>query len=419
MQNRANRDFHHLKYRGASGEEAEAQTAIQVFKNRLEKPRGNVSFSAFTRIGERGSTMAISLKTLSNCNLMDSTEKVLTTMRRVDVALLEHLAEIERRELHLQSGYSSLFKMCTDKFRLSEASAYRRVAAARLVRKYPLVKVQLLNGEVSMCTLAMVAGKIGELADDDARVALLTAVAGKSKSQVEEWLIQRSGGGATKKRDVIRPMRAAQKPLVLTQGQKEGSTALGPSAPLEMAEAKSLSPAQPVKAAEEKISFRIAFTASEDFRQKLRKAQKLLKHKHPSGNLEAVLEEALDQLLKSRDLLQKKTRRIGTVPTNPRHIPASVKRHVMARDGGRCTFTSAEGHACRETARIEFEHRVPFALGGSSVDPENIELLCRSHNAWRARQVFGKARELSGGARRVDLGRHQNIFPAQSSLTNS
>ena len=96
------------------------------------------------------------LKSLSDSHLMTSTVTVLTTLRRVDLGLLEHLGEIECRELHLKSGYSSLFKMCTDKFRLSEASAYRRVAAARLIQKFPMVKVQLLSGDVSMCTLAMV-----------------------------------------------------------------------------------------------------------------------------------------------------------------------------------------------------------------------------------------------------------------------
>lgn len=51
------------------------------------------------------------LRLLSDSHLMNSTVTVLTTLRRVDLALLEHLGEIESRELHLKSGYSSLFKM--------------------------------------------------------------------------------------------------------------------------------------------------------------------------------------------------------------------------------------------------------------------------------------------------------------------
>ena len=333
------------------------------------------------------------LKSLSDNHLMNSAKTVLTTLRRVDLALLEHLGEIESRELHLKCGYTSLFKMCTDKFRLSEASAYRRVAAARLIRKYPLVKVQFLSGDVSMCTLAMVAGKVEELANDAARVELLATVAGKSKSQVEEILAQRCGKETNKKRDVIkviRTMRAAQKPLALTKVQSD----LG-SATRDSVGAKSLSPTELDVAPAPELSFRIAFTASSDFHQKLQKARDLLRHKHPKGNLEDVLEEALDHLLKSRDLVQKKSRQVAP-PSSLRHIPASVKRHVVDRDGDRCTFTGADGHRCRETGGLEFEHRVPFARGGSSVDRENIELLCRNHNAWRARQEFPKARQFSG-----------------------
>ena len=334
------------------------------------------------------------IESLSDSHLMNSAETVLTTLRRVDLALLEHLAEIEGRELHLKSGYSSLYKMCTDKFRLSEASAYRRVAAARLIQKFPSVKVQFLSGDVSMCTLAMVAGKMGEQANDTARVELLAAVVGKSKSQVEEILAQRSGIETTKKRDVIkviRTMRAAQKPLALTSVQSN----IG-SVKDKLSNSKLLSPAQPAITQAPEVSFRIAFTASSDFHQKLQKARDLLKHKHPGGNLETVLEEALDHLIKSRDLSQKKSRQAAT-PSNPRHIPAMIRRHVVARDENRCTFTGADGHRCHETGGLEFEHRVPFACGGSSVDPENIELLCRNHNAWRARQLFSKARQFSGG----------------------
>ena len=346
------------------------------------------------------------LETLSDNHLMRSAETVLTTLRRVDLALLEHLGEIERRELHLKAGFSSMFRMCTDKFRLSEASAYRRVAAARLIQKFPSVKVQFLSGDVSMCILAMVAGKMVDLANDAARVELLSAVAGKSKSQVEEILAQRSGKEAARKRDVVKVIRtksAAQKPLALDPFFPDFG-----SAKRETVEPTSLSPAQKAVASAPELSFRIAFTASSDFHNKLQKARNLLKHKCPSGNLEAVLEEALDHLLKARDLSQKKSRQVvapvavarkrdlGLAPTNPRHIPAAVKRHVVGRDGGRCTFTSADGHRCREEGMLEFEHKVPFARGGSSVESENIELLCRNHNAWRARLEFSKARQFSG-----------------------
>ena len=179
-----------------------AVIAHELPSSASKTPSKNLVLSCAGAFQHEGQSMNQKLKSLSDSHLMNSTVTVLTTLRRVDLALLEHLGEIESRELHLKSGYNSLFKMCTEKFRLSEASAYRRVSAARLIQKFSMVKVQFLSGDVSMCTLAMVAGKLRDMANDGARVEILAEVAGKSKSQVEEILAQRSGNETIKKRDV-------------------------------------------------------------------------------------------------------------------------------------------------------------------------------------------------------------------------
>lgn len=64
-----------------------------------------------------------------------------------------------------------------------------------------------------------------------------------------------------------------------------------------------------------------------------------------------------------------------------RYIPATVRRVVWLRDGGRCTFTSAAGLRCVERGKLEFHHRVPYARGGPAT-PGNLELRCRAHNVY-------------------------------------
>lgn len=64
-----------------------------------------------------------------------------------------------------------------------------------------------------------------------------------------------------------------------------------------------------------------------------------------------------------------------------RYIPATVRRVVWLRDGGRCTFTSAAGLRCGERGKLEFHHRVPYARGGPAT-PANLELRCRAHNVY-------------------------------------
>ena len=247
-----------------------------------------------------------------------------------------------------------------------------------------------------MCTLALVAGKMNDLPNDTARLEILAAICGRSKSQVEEFMALRHIGGAPKTRDIIRPMGPAQK---LQKSQQSLALPVESSKNASKPLVQSLSPAQTPTTHSDDVAFRIAFTASSEFRQKLEMARDFLRHKHPEGNLETILTEALDHLLKAKNLQGKRARKVTANPSSSRHIPASVKRLVLERDGGRCTFTGADGHRCREAGALEFDHKIPFALGGSSIDPENIELLCRNHNGWRARQVFSKSRNFSRKSR--------------------
>lgn len=56
-------------------------------------------------------------------------------------------------------------------------------------------------------------------------------------------------------------------------------------------------------------------------------------------------------------------------------IPKAVIELVMDRDGRRC-------QDCGETEDLTIDHKiVPWSEGGSSTDPENLQVLCRSCNS--------------------------------------
>jgi len=61
--------------------------------------------------------------------------------------LLAHLVELEERALHLELGFSSLFAYCVEALRMSEGTAGRRVAAARVCRRFPEVFERVARGE--------------------------------------------------------------------------------------------------------------------------------------------------------------------------------------------------------------------------------------------------------------------------------
>jgi hypothetical protein len=70
-------------------------------------------------------------------------------------------------------------------------------------------------------------------------------------------------------------------------------------------------------------------------------------------------------------------------------VPLEVARQVWQRDDYQCTFIDTQGRRCSSRRFLTLEHRQPFALGGAPT-VDNLCLLCASHNAHAARQVFGE-----------------------------
>src|SRR4051812_22607419 len=70
--------------------------------------------------------------------------------RRECVAMIRTLVELEDLGIHLELGYSSVFTFLTERFGLSNASAYRRTTTVALARRMPSVLSWLEDGRVSL-----------------------------------------------------------------------------------------------------------------------------------------------------------------------------------------------------------------------------------------------------------------------------
>jgi hypothetical protein len=164
------------------------------------------------------------------------------------------------------------------------------------------------------------------------------------------------------------------------------------------------SPARVEPVAEDRWSVRVTLDA--EAKSELETLKALLSHKIPSGDVGEVLREAI------RCAIEKHGKRRGAVSSSwkqhvagekgtavksqdgsavpaSQYIPASVRREVWKRDGGRCTFVGSGDCRCNSRWRLEFDHIVPFALGGTST-VDNIRLRCRGHNLLHAERVFGR-----------------------------
>ena len=124
--------------------------------------------------------------------------------------------------------------------------------------------------------------------------------------------------------------------------------------------------------------YRIQFTANAQTHAKLRRAQDLLRHQIPDGDVGQIIDRALTALLE--DLARKKLAATDRPRTSrrtdqgSRHIPAAVKREVWVRDDGRCAFVGGNGRRCTERGFLELHHVVPYAAGGeSTVEPRELK----------------------------------------------
>ena len=176
--------------------------------------------------------------------------------------------------------------------------------------------------------------------------------------------------------------------------------------------------------------------------EKITRARELLAHKFPRGELEhilnAALEALLDDMAPERKAMRQEKRRqakavatgaainkktsvrsakessasttaqkvsttVAVEPSSPttspgpneslrktpsRYIPAGTKLAVWQECEGQCAYVSPDGQRCTERRALEYDHVMPFALGGDS-NAENLRCYCRSHNKFAAFKTYG------------------------------
>jgi len=340
-------------------------------------------------------------------------QRLIRFERDATVQVIAHIAEIEKRRIHLTAGYPSLFAYCADVLRLSEHEAYHRILAARTANSFPRILDMLADARVNLTTVRLIA----QYLTPENHEELLAAAAGKTRSEVELLIAARFP-----KPDV--PTSVRRLPAPTMPAPSLAASAHPPSLPAmpatirpaknDLPMAPPLPPASAVEAASVPASvahppavrplaaerYHVSFTASADTIEKLRLAQDLLGHAVPSGDVSSVFDRALTVLVE--DLTRRKfagterPRASGNPPGDGRHIPADVRRAVWKRDGGRCAFMGKEGHRCGARRRLEFHHVKPFAEGGRATI-DNLRLVCAAHNRHEAEVFYEPSRQGRAG----------------------
>src|SRR5687768_12815691 len=92
---------------------------------------------------------------LSDAELLAATRRLVGRSNQLLASLLAHLGEVEARGIHRTRACSGLYAYCTYELRFSEDEAYRRVAASRLVRRFPALLDAVASGELHLTGLLL------------------------------------------------------------------------------------------------------------------------------------------------------------------------------------------------------------------------------------------------------------------------
>jgi hypothetical protein len=117
----------------------------------------------------------------SNAQLLAGARELAKDERQTTAYLVAHLAEIDARGLHLAEGFSCLSKYCMAALGLSEDASYRRVDAALLAQRYPVILDMLADGSIHLTTLRTIGGCLTK--ENHKRV--LDAARHKTKAELE------------------------------------------------------------------------------------------------------------------------------------------------------------------------------------------------------------------------------------------
>lgn len=299
------------------------------------------------------------LKVLTNLTLDENLQELIVSEREILTEIIAYIREVDCRKMFLSFGYPSLFEYLTRRMGYSNASAQRRINAARLTNEVPEVLSHLESGEINLSQISVVTQAIRQAGKNSHKVDIA----------IKENLINTIAGKDLKQTEII-----VSKTLNLHV--QEGA-----------------------KAKHQKDeSVRFELTLTKEQWKKLNQTRDILSNSLPNGsNWNNLIECLCDGVISKKDKeALKKTRtpktsrpkstesdlniRQNQKTSDRKAIPKSIQREVFARDKC-CQFQSKiVGHKCSTTWNLTLDHIQPVWAGGKN-SADNLRVLCASHNA--------------------------------------
>ena len=242
-----------------------------------------------------------SVAALNDNALLSQFSELVRQDREGKANLLRHIDAIDSRKLWARLGRPSLFDFLVTRHHMSEATAFKRIGAARTARRFPLLFAMVARGELHLSGIHRIKAHLTQ----ENHEQVLAAAKHKTIRQIEELVAH-----FAPQPDAPSTLRAL--PNRAPTAQALAATA--PAAPLFAAPSLAAStpslvpvaPTAPVPLAPRRDPdptplspgrWKLQVTLGQRSRDKLKQLQDLLAHKIPNGDPAAIVERALDALL--------------------------------------------------------------------------------------------------------------------------
>lgn len=261
------------------------------------------------------------LNHLTDKQLLSDTKHLALEEQKLNLRLLTHLKEIDKRKLYSDLGYSSLFNYIVMELGYSNSAAMRRINSCRVLAEFPEIEKKVADGGLSLTNLALAANtfKKENIIDKETKKEILSSIENSST------------------RDCEKKLEKIKNPLL-------------------QIETKNLHV--------------ISVSVPEDVFQKFEKIRGLFASQRLSK--EDIFSKMFEITLKHLEIKRFSTSsKLPPSASQNRYIPAGLRKHVYERD--------KVCQKCGSSWDLEIDHIIAVALGGKT-ELENLRLLCRNCN---------------------------------------
>src|SRR5574341_693111 len=280
--------------------------------------------------------------------------------RRVQVDFLLHLEEFDRRRAFLELGYGSLWTWCLEVLHLREGPAGRRIAAMKVLRRFPRLAGALRDGQLCLSTLAA----LGQVLTEENAEELVARAAWRTTAEVDHLVASVKPRSAPREgiRRLPDPVEAVREPSpsppsaeaeagVAARGQEPSPVEPAPLA-LEVPR-PSASDMRAVSEGQWSLRVTIDRACKDD----LETLAMILSHQFQRKDLAAVLNEAIHCGIEKhgkRNGAVKLSRTVKAIPPkDSTFVSAELRRQVWERDQGCCAWVGPDGKRCNSRWQVQ------------------------------------------------------------------